>query len=331
MSVALVMTVRDEQELVRANLLYHRYLGVELAFVYDDGSTDRTVESIADLPFVRVQPTVSPSDVAEDEHAGLTAEALQRHVTARQNLNAIHAMELARAADAQWLLSIDADELACLDLSRSEPDQLARALAGVPPTTEAVVLRPLEIVQRRLSYDDVLADETLFKRSDVKLERSTYDPFEKRLRVVPGVYGHFAGKSAVRLGAAARPSTVHRFVRPDGKRLRTADLGYLLHYYCHSFEAFVRKFRAFRDHPDRHLRGQEVPLQKRLWRDVVNRAGLDEDELRDYYARWVMFGEQDIARLMHRRALGLLPLPPALVEVTAVRRALEAMRTPSAV
>jgi hypothetical protein len=322
MTVALVMTVRDEEELVRANLLYHRYLGVELAFVYDDGSTDGTVQSIADLPFVRLQPTVSPSDVARDDDAGLSAEALQRHVTARQNLNAIHAMGRARTAGAEWLLSIDADELACLDLARSEPDQLARALAGVPPTTEAVVLRPLEIVQRRLTYDDVLTDETLFKRSDVRLERETYDPFAGRRRTVPAVYGHSAGKSAVRLSVEARPSTVHRFVRRDGSRLKTDDLGYLLHYYCHSFDAFLRKFRAFRDHPDQHLRGQEVPLQKRLWRDVVNRAGLDQDELRDYYRRWVMFDPDEIARLRNRRAFGVLPLSSALVEVTAVRSAL---------
>jgi hypothetical protein len=59
-SVALVMTVRDEVEFLRPNLLYHRFLGVGTAYVYDDGSTDGTAESVADLPFVRVAPSVDP-------------------------------------------------------------------------------------------------------------------------------------------------------------------------------------------------------------------------------------------------------------------------------
>jgi hypothetical protein len=322
-SVALVMTVRDEVEFLRPNLLYHRFLGVGTAYVYDDGSTDGTAESVADLPFVRVAPSVDPASLGEDDADGSAA----RYVTSRQNMNTLDAMRRARADGAAWLLAIDADELACVDLEAQPPGALAAALATVPAGVEAVVLRALEIVQRRMAFDDVFAGETLFKRADVGLQHRTLDPFTGKMHRVRGVYGHTAGKSAARLAADLRPATVHRFRRRDGSQPPSTDLGWVLHYYCHSFEAFVRKFRLFSDHPDVHLRGHEVQLQKRLWRDVVNRSGMGEEELRDYYRRWVMFDDEAIARLRRpRRRLGLLAQPPALVEVQAARRAFAELR-----
>jgi len=37
--------------------------------------------------------------------------------------------------------------------------------------------------------------------------------------------------------------------------------------------------------------GNPVVFQKRLWRDVVNRLGWTDEELRDYFARWLMFSD----------------------------------------
>ena len=159
------------------------------------------------------------------------------------------------------------------------------------------------------------------------LEHKTFDPFTSTTHMVRGVYGHTLGKGAARLSADLRPATVHRFRRRGGARARSTDLGWLLHYYCHTFEAFVRKFRLFRDHPDIHLRGHEVQLQKRLWRDVVNRSGMSDEELRDYFERWVQFDDEEIARLRHRRRFGVLPQAPAIVEVTAARDAFAQMRS----
>jgi hypothetical protein len=160
----------------------------------------------------------------------------------------------------------------------------------------------------------------------VGLRHETFDPFTQRTHSVRGMYGHTAGKSAIRLSADLRPETVHRFRRSDGSRPTSTDVGWLLHYFCYSFEAFVRKFHFYRDHPDRHLHGHEVQLHKRLWRDVVNRSGMSEEELRDYYQRWVTFDDDEIARLRRRRWLGIVPRPPALVEVTSARRTFAELR-----
>ncbi len=324
-AVAVVMTVRDEVEFLRSNLLYHRHLGVKAAYVYDDGSTDGTPDSVADLDFVRLGRTVDASSLPPELRTDAD-DAPDRYVTSRQNINTLDAMRQAREDGIDWLLAIDADELACVDLAKQPAGALARGFATVPDEVEAVVLRPLEIVQRRLSYDDVMAQETLFKRADVGLRHRTFDPFSQTFHRVRGVYGHTAGKSAARLSADLRPATVHRFRRRDGSKARSVDGGWLLHYYCHSFEAFVRKFRLFRDHPDVHLRGHEVQLQKRLWRDVVNRSGMSEDELRDYYQRWVMFSDAEIAGLRRDSWLGLVPRRPAVVEVTAGRETFAELR-----
>ena len=52
-SFALVITARDEKAALPQNLKYHRFVGAERIFVYDDGSTDGTAEAVRDLPGVR--------------------------------------------------------------------------------------------------------------------------------------------------------------------------------------------------------------------------------------------------------------------------------------
>jgi hypothetical protein len=323
LTVAIVMTVRDEQELLRSNLLYHRYIGVEHAYVYDDGSRDGTLASIADLDFATVKPTV-PRDLFRDrgDLAGFVA-SYQTHLTARQSLNVVDAMADARAAGATWLAHIDADELLAADLTQQKAGALRELFDGQAATTDAVIFKPLEVLQRRLEYDDVFTQESLFKRGNAQDRRKTYDPFQKRTEEVSIIYGHSVGKSAVRLDAGAIPATVHRFGRADGRPLASREAGHLLHYYCHSFEAFVSKFRLMKDHPDKHVRGDNVVLQKRLWRDVVNRAGLDEAALRDYYEQWVMFGSDEVARLSKPHGWGPLRQLPVVVEVDAVRRVMD--------
>jgi catechol 2,3-dioxygenase-like lactoylglutathione lyase family enzyme len=320
------MTVRDERELLRTNLLYHHWLGVDLCFVYDDGSTDGTLESVADLQFVRGRPSVAQAEVAARSDLATFIEGYDSHFTARQALNTAHAMDEARAAGVSWLLAIDADELVAVDLDHGTRDALRGFLAGQPASTEAVVFPPLEVVQRRVSYDDVMLEETLFKRTDVAASRETFDPFDGKKHSIPAIYGHTAGKTGVRLSANARPHTSHRFLHRDGSPLRSVTSGYLLHYYSHSFEAFVHKFRLIKDHPDRHLQGAEVIYQKRLWRDVVNRAGLDDVALLDYYRRWVMFDDAAVSKL--RNPAGKFPFRrrAPLVEVPSVADALRRLR-----
>lgn len=322
------MTVRDEVDLLRTNLAYHRYLGVDAMYVYDDGSSDGTPESIRDLDGVEVRSSVDPGQFSRSSRLAHLAAAAPKILTGRQALNTVDAMERARAAGAEWLISIDADELVATDLENEAQGELAIALGKVPAQTESVVFPTLEMVQRRSAYDNVMAQETLFKRADARrLSRDVWDPFLGKVRRVSVVYGHLVGKSALRLSVDAVPYSVHRFRHADGRRLRDAVVGHLLHYYCVDENAFIRKFRLMRDEPDVFLHGEPVPTQKLLWRDVVNKAGLSDDELREYFRRWIMFDERRLEELTHRR-LGPLSRMSAVVEAPAVQRVLEAMAEP---
>ena len=55
---ALVITAKDEKAALPQNVKYHRFVGAERIFVYDDGSTDGTAEALRDLPGVSFQPSV---------------------------------------------------------------------------------------------------------------------------------------------------------------------------------------------------------------------------------------------------------------------------------
>ena len=197
MSVALVMSVRDEREMLRPNMLYHHFLGVDKCFVYDDGSTDGTAETVDDLDFVTFRASVGPADL-DDESGKRWAEQYGSHVGARQRVNIEHAVGIAAAEGFEWLLAFDADEFVVVDRHHQAPGALAAHLSALPASIEGAVFKPLEVMQRRLVYADVLAEETLFKRTDASATHITYDPFTKTERTIPVAYGHAAGKMAVR-------------------------------------------------------------------------------------------------------------------------------------
>jgi hypothetical protein len=324
-SIALVMTVRDEAALLRPNLLYHHYMGVDLAFVYFDGSTDGSLASIASLPFVHAGVSVGAERFAARADLGHAVPYADTHVTARQVLDISDALERARAAGCAWLLAIDADELVAPHLADARPGALRALLESVPAGTQCVQFPTLEVLQGETEYDNVFAEATLFKRDAARLRRRVKDPLRDRVVGAPGFYGHRSGKSALRLSADAVSKTPHAFAGRDDSVLPTLTAGHLLHYYCYSFQAFLTKFRRFHDHPDRDLWGRPVAPLKRLWRDVVNHPGFTEADLRAYYRAWVMFAERDIARLRRPTWLGLIPRRPPVVEVRAPQRVFEAL------
>jgi hypothetical protein len=231
-------------------------------------------------------------------------------------------MEQAKRSGASWIVAFDADELIVVDRLKAMPGALAEFLGRQPLSVDAVTFRPLEAVQRRARYDDVMTEETLFKIAASGATRETYDPFTKTKHQIDAVYGHKAGKQAVRLTIDAIPYSPHRFRRRGGRKLRDTEAGDLLHFYAPDFEQFVRKFRIMKDHPDTHVDGRTVVIQKRLWRDVVNKSRMSEDELRDYYERWVMFTDEQQRAMRGGRSL-LLKRKPALVEVRSAAEAIK--------
>jgi hypothetical protein len=324
---AVVMTVKNERDVLRSNILFHRHLGVERFYVFPDDDAEGTGESVADLDFVQVSESMSAARFLASESRRQLAERsrkLARAVedaelqhTARQMLNAFVAMEKARERGIEWLLAIDADELVCPRIERAEAGEFATLLDTVDPRTEQVRFRPLEIVQQDRSYRNVFGEAVLFKRPDVRVARPVYDPFREKfkrferkdvlfrrlslskIRRFDWWYGHHEGKAVVRVDLDVVP-LIHRFEGADGRNLTSGEGGYLLHYFMYDVQDFIKKYRSYVKQPDRWVAGATIPYRKRLWRDLVNDPAFSEDSIRSYYRRWIAFDEVEVERLRNR-------------------------------
>ena len=320
MKLGLVMSVRDEAAILRQNLLYHRHAGVDIVYLYDDGSKDGTLGSIRDLAFVRLPERTSPDTFGAAAEPYAARAAVDQ--CSRQTLNAFAAVAEARRDGIEWLLHLDADEFASPSLDAATEGGLRELLGSMPPAVSAVRFPTCEMVQRRLEYEDVTTEETLFKRPGARIARMVQDPLRDRSWQLEGFYGHSFGKSAVRLSEGVRPHGVHKFAAADGSELATERRGCLLHYWAHGFSDFRRKHRLtgpLSTYPT----GPPVAAHVRLWRELAHNADFSEDALRDYFARFVLFSADEVARLRRRgRRFGLFPVEAAIIEITAVRDAL---------
>ena len=322
MAIALAMTVRNEVALLRSNLLYHRHLGVDRCYVFDDASTDATAASVADLPFVELRPTTDAARFAgrQDLEDYLRPHPYQSR---RQALNCALALELARDAGLDWLVHVDADELLCPDLLGVPANALARHLAAVDASIETVVFTVVEALQRGLPDAEAFG-ATLFRRPGTKLERPALDPATNETWAVAH-YGHAQGKAAVRLALDTRPDTPHRFVRRDGAPLRERASGYVAHYYGYNAQDFWDKFKGTALQGDRYPLGAPVQRRIRVWHDMAHDPRLADDDLRRYYERWIRFQDDEVRRLRRTRRFGMFPVTSPILEITSVRDALRAL------
>lgn len=329
MKVGMVITVKNEQQLLRSNILYHNYLGVEQFFIFSDNSTDDTIKSIEDLPFVHIFSSVSPDFFNNRLELRKFADKASENIVARQCLNTVFAIEEAKRKKLDWIISLDADELICLDFNNPGKGQLLDFFDCVHDKVEQIQFKTLEVVQRRLEYENVFAEETLFKqqRSGIRkkicghFNKIMYDPFKNRMWKINGFYGHKNVKSATRLTVDAVPKSSHKFCALDGSSLPTLKAGHLLHYYNYSFNDFINKSKNNRNLPTTKLDGINYKaFSKFLWRDMVNHPDFSEDYLREYYKKWIMFDDKQIRQLRKNR-WGIFPKQPDIFEVVSVRNA----------
>lgn len=322
--ICLVSTIRNEAQLLRSNILYHHFLGVDHFYVYLDRTTDRGPDTIRDLPFVELHESFE-ADV-EGHSADVSATGIpcdpSRHAWLRQRRNASDAIRRASDAGYDWLIHLDPDELVCVSPWLARRGQLKRFLGRVPAEKRLVVFRTWEVVQRFVESDDIFSEAVLFRRWVGDLRRKVLDPETGEIFDARSLYGHSEGKSAVRLGAEVKPVSVHDFAAGNGEPLDKMEAGYLLHYLCYSFDRFVTKYRNFADAPDHWPGGSNRPRHEIVWRNVVNTLGFDENRVREYYERWVLFSKADIKKWRARsRAFGFMPVgAPTLKYFYSVRR-----------
>lgn len=325
MKIGLVITAKNEREILRQNILYHRYLGVEDVFIFLDDNADDTPATLADLPDVHIQETILPDSLRDVPEYALFIEKWDSVFVARQSINTILAMETARRRGCDWLLALDADELVCPDIARIYPGQLKEFLNVQPADAQAVLFSTHEVVQHRMDYTHVFGEETLFKKPGNAIRKKIYDPVDGSYFTIEGFYGQKMGKSALRLSANAIPRHSHKFEARDGRPLKTAKAGNVLHYYCFDYDYFVSKYRGMAGHGDQYLRGSTIERQKRLWRDLVNDPRFSDEDLRAYFKRWVLFGDREIARYRRQRRWWRR-VEPAIVEIMTVRLVFENLR-----
>ncbi len=305
MKIACVLTVKNEEGMLLDNIRYHHHLGITHFFVFLDHSTDRSKETVEHRSDVTVFENLTLTDLlpynsGKDElDVALLVKKFAEHNGIRQVLHANMALELCRENDIDWLVSLDPDELICLDPLKAEKRGLLKYLDATPDEVGAIRFLNVEVVPTSMTQHQPFED-TLFKnrvepRELATLPKSTLpDPY-KNERVPAGwFWGHTSGKLAVRTHPEAYFTVLtSKFHTPGEKR----DAETLLHYNILSFPHFVWKYRNFRNFPEFTSLGRRVRPLRTLFVDLVNDPTLTAAELSSYFQNHVLYTSDDIAAI----------------------------------
>ena len=169
MKVAIVITAKNEERLLKNNLLYHFAIGVSRAYIYFDGASDGGPDSIENMPNVSIQNSVPVDKYNDFEYLNKFTSNAKEHHTARQCLNTYDAKLKCKQEGIDWLISIDADELIIVD--KAKPIQISELFLNVTPDIDLVHFDTKEAVQRRVNYKNVFAEETLYKTTMFLIEK----------------------------------------------------------------------------------------------------------------------------------------------------------------
>jgi predicted AlkP superfamily phosphohydrolase/phosphomutase len=327
--LAVVLCVRDEEDFILANLLYHRALGVEQAYVYLDRCTDRTAELAGSLRGVRLF-TVSPAERGRYAYVGDLQAACMTH-----------ALGLARRDGVTWLLALDPDEFASgLDRDAAPPGEglvaacdLRRLVAHLPPEPLQVVLAPRECVPADLG-DAPFWRQAYFQSRPIP--RRLHDPVTGETIVWDRFLGHDTGKALLRTTANVTGYHPHRWVRPQAKAAApgrgparrlvddspaTVTAGSLYHFNVVSAAHWQAKFRKSASDPPFWPSGHRVEPPRECWRRAS--GALDPGAAARYFARWIALSADELEA---HQAAGRLSVDRTVETVLRATGCLEADR-----
>jgi len=318
--IGIVLTVKNEERLLRNHILYHLAIGAAHVFVYFDNTTDSGKESIANINKVTLQDSIPANKYNSLSFLNRFIEKAKEHHTARQCLNTFDALQQAEKMELDWLISIDADELICTHID--QPSSLPSFFKDIDEKVDVVNFRVLEALQRSMLYENVFQEEVLFKQTRSfkypwnRTYKTLYNPFSKTTQKFSWWYGQHLGKGAIRTGRGVIPHNVHRYKLSSDTLLTSIDKGYVLHYHAYDGEDFIKKFQNFKEHPNQFLSGNKVKDFKLLLRDIVNHAGYSKEELLAYYKDYLLFSPKEVAQLLaNRNPFFLKRSKPLLKEV----------------
>lgn len=281
--VAIASTVRNPGPSITSFVRHHLASGVDSILLFFDDPDDPWIDAVPDDD--RVSCIACDAELRSSWADWPERALVDEQVMARQILNVELALQVARNAQIEWLVHLDADEL--LDCAeRSIPEYLA----GRDGAIDQVTFLNLEVIPETDDVLDMFREMTLFKRNP----RTLPDPAQQRelLARVPQLrdrwfFYYTIGKSAVRVRPGARPDGVHRFRHVNGAlRTEIVDAPRILHYMNAGFENFWRRYQTWGRFPD-HWFGGEL---------IRDRIGAFHLEARDAVAT----GDRELARRFYR-------------------------------
>lgn len=302
--IAMVICIRDEARFLAANLLYHRAIGVERAYVYLDRCADASEEIASAFPWVNATRVAAEDGARFDYVPDMQAACMDR------------ALRDARNEGFDWLLTLDADEFAIANnpesddasrLSACDRGDLRCLLAGVRDDTEMVRLISRELLPLNLDPSEPFWNQQYFL-IDPTYRRDMLDPIDGTVKRLTGYLGHAYGKAIVRTSADVQAFNPHEWTRnqevsypviPGRSQLRVEFRGQHLHYAVVDWAQWLDKNRKFNHEPSRWRMGGEVPFPKQCWKEAAPR--LSDEEAQAYFRDWVAAPEHRIHELVAKR------------------------------
>jgi hypothetical protein len=303
MRTGCIFTLKNEEELIAYNMLYHRYIGVTDFFVFLDNSTDNTKNILSSMPDTRVFENLSYDELLpyslgkpELDH-DLIKEKFSAHNGVRQILHANMALDICRKEGIDFLIHIDPDELICLNLDVVKKGSLKNYLENLPDSAGAVIFENIESVPVEIApafpFGDILFKNTLSgDESFNHLPKTAVpDPYTGEMVQTGWFWGHTSGKLAVRVTPESYFSHfVHSF-HSNGKIIKEK---YLLHYNILNFRHFLVKYKNFKDFPQFTSFGHKVRPLRTLFVRLANDPQKTGEELIEYYKNHIMYNNLDI-------------------------------------
>lgn len=330
MNVALVLTVKDEERLLKQNIYYHLGIGIKKIYIYFDGTEDGGRELVEDIDGVECLDSIISGKF---EHLPFlekfNASRLQQH-TARQCLNSYDAEQRCVIEGLDWLISIDADEFfVTSDAAIQSVDDFFENIQSDGYTLIRLGVR--EVIPRRMAYNHVALEETLFKSKKNFSSRfdqiyfKIFDPYTNTSIQTSYWLSHNMGKCAIKVGTDLIPHNVHKYKpRNENTPAKTIHAGFILHYFQYDLDDFIKKSVNFKFIPKHYLSGKRIGRLKELYITLVNDPDKTRAEIFEFYEKNLLFNEKKVKRLRKTSLLNLLPRQEdAIIEIRKPSEILE--------
>ncbi|MEM9064499.1 MAG: glycosyltransferase family 2 protein [Planctomycetota bacterium] len=288
-SFAVAYSSKNEADLLPDGIAFHQRMGCDKVYMFWDETSDDGPDRVARFSDIDARVSLSASEAMDDyaEHGGGWIPTIihdwERNFDIRKRINFTHAADQAAKEGIEWLLCLDADELAIpsadgtlgtgalQDMLREVPDEIDQVLMpnleAIPtPPDDRSPFRSCRHFLRRVpvTHDLARAAGVVGRRLGLNpRQRAWLSHWVYRLRFggrfpKPMIHpvtgqaiprGHFLGytnfKSMIRTSRASRfRHDVHQWDAPKGvPPPRSIKTGNLLHFAYPSADLLMRKYR----------------------------------------------------------------------------------------